>query len=93
VTATDETPQQLDWWDRLYADESPKRPPRMADRLPDWRTGQTVQLGKPEPEPEPEPVAPAPRRTSSTSSTGGARPKPKKDKPKRPRNRRHGRNR
>jgi hypothetical protein len=55
VTATDETPQQLDWWDRLYADESPKRPPRMADRLPDWRTGQTVQLGKPEPEPEPEP--------------------------------------
>ncbi|MFC1410389.1 hypothetical protein ACEZCY_14100 [Streptacidiphilus sp. N1-12] len=52
-----------DWWDRLYTEAAapapaPAAPPHQ--RLPDWRTGEGIELGKPEapaePDPEPEPA-------------------------------------
>lgn len=46
--------QRDDWWDRLYdpldAELAPTRTPAPADRLPDWRTGQTVNLDDPDDE-------------------------------------------
>ncbi|MDP9608855.1 hypothetical protein [Streptomyces demainii] len=43
-------PATHDWWDRLYTDDAddtgrPAKAPATADRLPDWRKGETVDLG------------------------------------------------
>lgn len=44
-------PTTGDWWDRLYADDTdntrrPAEAPATADRLPNWRKGETVALGE-----------------------------------------------
>jgi hypothetical protein len=52
-------PASADWWADLYDDthtdhHRPPQPPRMRDRLPNWRKGERAELIEPEPEAEPE---------------------------------------
>lgn len=52
-------PASDDWWPNLYDDthtdhHQTPRPPRMRDRLPNWRKGETADLDEPEPVAEPD---------------------------------------
>lgn len=51
-----------DWWDRLYSPDDDQEPASVAGggRLPDWRTGQTIDLDKPTTDTDPQAEDPDP---------------------------------